>query len=219
MKIFFFALIIIFISLLSCENQNQKDERLAKQYCGSCHIFPEPGLLDKKTWEKKVLPEMAFRMGLDNSPVNIYPFEDQAAILMSLPDGPMISQENWERIKKYYNETAPDSLIIPEQKISDTLKQFEVKTIRLPVLQHQVVTVIAQDSTKDTIYIGTRQGKLYEFNHNFEVKDSIRLSSAPSKLTLQENANPTILLMGIMDPNEQARGSVAILQQDRTLRL
>ena len=147
---------------------------------------------------------MAFRMGLDNSPLNISPFEDQAAILMSLPDGPMISQENWERIKKYYNDTAPDSLIIPEQKISDTLTQFEVKPIRLPVLQHQVVTLIAQDSTKDTIYIGTRQGKLYEFNHNFEVKDSIRLSSAPSKLILQENANPTILLMGIMDPNEQA---------------
>jgi hypothetical protein len=57
---------------------------------------------------------------------------------------------------------------------------------------------------------------LYKLNHNFDVKDSIRLSSAPSKLTLEENADPTILLMGIMDPNEQARGSVAILQQDRT---
>jgi len=159
---------------------------------------------------------MAFRMGLDNSPLSTSPFEDQAAILMSLPDGPMISQENWERIKKYYNETAPDSMIIPEQKISDTLTQFEVKPIRLPVMQHQVVTLIAQDSTKDIIYIGTRQGKLYEFNHNFGVKDSFRLSSAPSKLILQENADPTILLMGIMDPNEQARGSVAVLQQDQT---
>ena len=125
---------------------------------------------------------MAFRMGLDNSPLNTISFEDQAAILMVLPDKPMIAQEDWERIKKYYNDTAPDSLIIPEQKISDTLTQFEVKPIRLPVVQHQVVTLIAQDSTKDTIYIGTRQGKLYEFNHNFEVKDSIRLSSAPSKL-------------------------------------
>ena len=216
MKIFFFGLIIIFISLLSCENQHQKDERLAKQHCGSCHIFPDPNLLDKKTWEKKVLPEMAFRMGLDNSPLNTSPFEDQVAILMSLPPAPMISQENWERIKKYYNETAPDSLIIPEQKINDTLTQFEVKPIRLPVMQHQVVTLIAQDSTKDTIYIGTRQGNLYEFNHNFGVKDSIRLSSAPSKLILQENSDPTILLMGIMDPNEQARGSVAVLQQDQT---
>jgi len=216
MKIFFFGLLIIFISFLSCENQHQKDERLAKQYCGSCHIFPEPSLLDKKSWEKEVLPEMAFRMGLDNSLLSTSTFQDQAAIMMSLPDAPMTSQENWERIKKYYNDTAPDSLIIPEQKISDTLKLFEVKPIRLRVLQHKAVTVIAQDSTKDTIYIGTRQGKLYELNHNFEVKDSIRLSSAPSKLTLQDNADPTILLMGIMDPSEQARGSVAFLQHDRT---
>ena len=61
---------------------------------------------------------MAFRMGLDNSPLNTISFEDQAAILMVLPDAPMISQEDWERIKKYYNDTAPDSLIINDQKIS-----------------------------------------------------------------------------------------------------
>ena len=46
MKIFFFGLIIISISILSCENQNQKAERLAKQHCGSCHIFPQPSLLE-----------------------------------------------------------------------------------------------------------------------------------------------------------------------------
>jgi len=217
MKIFFFALIIGSISILSCENQHQKDERLAKQYCGSCHIFPEPTLLNKKTWEKKVLPEMAFRMGLDNSPMNTISFEDQAAILMVLPDGPMISQEDWERIKKYYNDTAPDSLIINDQKVTDTLIQFEAKPIRLPVGQHQVVTLIAQDSAKDRVYVGTRQGRLYEFNHNFEVTDSIKLPSAPSKLILRDNADPTILLMGIMDPNEQAVGSIAMLRKDRTM--
>jgi hypothetical protein len=36
---------------------------------------------------EKVLPEMAFRMGLDNSPLNTISFEDQAAILV-LPDRP-----------------------------------------------------------------------------------------------------------------------------------
>ena len=149
---------------------------------------------------------MAFRMGLDNSPLNTISFEDQAAILMVLPDEPMIAQEDWERIKKYYNDTAPDSLIINDQKVTDTLTQFEAKPIRLPVAQHQVVTLIAQDSTKDRVYIGTRQGRLYEFNHNFEVTDSIKLPSAPSKLILRDNADPMILLMGIMDPNEQAAG-------------
>ncbi|HZI24526.1 MAG TPA: hypothetical protein VFD46_05590, partial [Chryseolinea sp.] len=185
MKIFFFALIIIFLSILSCENQQQKDVRLARQYCGSCHVFPEPSLLDKKTWEKKVMPEMAFRMGLDNSPLNTISFEDQAAILMTLPDRPMISEQDWESIKKYYNDNAPDSLTIPDQKIIDSITQFDVKPIRLPVAQHQVVTLIAQDSAKDKIYIGTRQGRLYEFNHKLEVTDSLKIPSAPSKVILR----------------------------------
>ncbi|HEX6222768.1 MAG TPA: VCBS repeat-containing protein [Chryseolinea sp.] len=217
MKIFFFALLTVSISLCSCENQQQKDERIAKQYCGSCHVFPDPSLLDKRTWEKKVMPEMAFRMGLDNSPLNTISFEDQASIIMTIPDQPMISNEDWERIKNYYNAKAPDSLIIPDRKITDSITQFEVKPIRLPVGQHQVVTLIALDSASDKIYIGTRQSRLYEFNDKLEVKDSIRLSSAPSKLIIPVNDDPVVLMMGIMDPNEQPAGSVAMIQEDKTL--
>jgi hypothetical protein len=216
MKIFFFALVIISLSILSCENQQQKDQRLAKQYCGSCHAFPDPSLLDKNTWEKKVMPEMAFRMGLDNTQLNTISFEDQASIVMTLPDRPMISNEDWERIKNYYNVTAPDSLTIPDRKITDSVTQFEVKPIRLPIGQHQVVTLIAQDSSNNKIYIGTRQARLYEFNQRLEAKDSIKLSSAPSKLILPVNDNPVVLLMGIMDPNEQPAGSIAMIQPDKT---
>ena len=107
----------------------------------------------------------------------------------------MIALEDWEQIKKYYNDTAPDSLIIEDQEVSDTLTQFEAKPIRLPVGQHQVVTLIKQDSINDRIYVGTRQGKLYEFNDNFAVIDSIKLPSAPSKLILREHADPIILLI------------------------
>ena len=39
-------------------------ETLAKQYCASCHLFPEPQLLDKKTWQDGVLPNMAMRLGI-----------------------------------------------------------------------------------------------------------------------------------------------------------
>ena len=49
-----------------CESQSEKEERLAKQYCGSCHTFPDPALLSKKTWTDQVLPQMAFRMGFSN---------------------------------------------------------------------------------------------------------------------------------------------------------
>ncbi len=37
---------------------------LAQMYCQSCHLFPEPALLDKETWVKRVLPNMALRLGV-----------------------------------------------------------------------------------------------------------------------------------------------------------
>ncbi|HRP33809.1 MAG TPA: hypothetical protein PKV73_18055, partial [Agriterribacter sp.] len=33
-------------------------------YCSSCHLFPEPSLLDKKTWVNNVLPNMGWRLGI-----------------------------------------------------------------------------------------------------------------------------------------------------------
>ena len=111
MKIFLCVLAVVFLSVLSCQNQ-QSDERLARLNCSSCHMFPEPSLLDKKTWEKQVFPEMAFRMGLDNSPLNNIPFEDQAPILRALPDQPMVSAEDWEKIKKYYQDNDEDALVL-----------------------------------------------------------------------------------------------------------
>lgn len=213
MKIFYCAVVVIFLSILSCENQQQKEERLAKKYCGSCHSFPDPALLDKKTWEKDVFPEMAFRMGLDNSQLSTIRFEDQAIIHRSLPNRPMIELENWERIKKYYQTYSPDSMIIPDQTIADTLRQFEAKALRLPIEHHQAVTLIKQDSVTDKIYLGTRPGKLYEFNREFEVQDSFKLASAASKLMLNEKADPMILVMGIMDPNEQSLGNLTVLQR------
>jgi len=51
-------------------------EALARQYCITCHLFPEPDLLDKKTWTSQVMPRMAIRMGLSPESVNQHPEAD-----------------------------------------------------------------------------------------------------------------------------------------------
>jgi hypothetical protein len=215
MKIFFYCVpVILLLSILSCENLKSKEERLAKQYCGSCHAFPDPGLLDKTTWREKVLPEMAFRMGLDNSALSTINFEDQSAILRSLPARPMISEEDWEMIKEYYDTYSPDSLSVPIQNVEDSIKQFEAVPLSLHIAQHQMVTLIKHDSARSSIYVGTRPGKLYEFNTNFKVRDSVQLPSSPSKLEFTDSGDPRVLLMGIMDPNEQPNGSIVDLRND-----
>lgn len=46
--------------------QKPNGEVLAHQYCAGCHVFPDPSLLDKKTWAEGALPYMAPRLGLQN---------------------------------------------------------------------------------------------------------------------------------------------------------
>ncbi|MGD1895304.1 MAG: hypothetical protein ACFB15_32525, partial [Cyclobacteriaceae bacterium] len=65
--------ILVWVSgwLVACSQTKSVDEseQLAQTHCGSCHAFPKPDLLDKATWQKSVLPQMALRMGI--APANI----------------------------------------------------------------------------------------------------------------------------------------------------
>lgn len=42
----------------------KKGEALSKKHCQSCHLLPDPSLLDAKSWEKGVLPQMGPRLGI-----------------------------------------------------------------------------------------------------------------------------------------------------------
>jgi hypothetical protein len=207
MRIPYSAVAIICFIFLSCENQQKKDERIAKQFCTSCHAFPEPSLLDKKTWEKLVLPEMAFRMGLDVSKLATIPIDDQTAVLSAILIT-KISQQQWDAIKRYYAENSPDSIKTFNQEINDTIKQFNTIPYELPRRSSGLTTLIATDTLRHKIYVGTRNSKLYEFNNEFILQDSFRLRSAPSQLLIRENETPLMLAMGTMDPSEQARGEL-----------
>ena len=131
---FLHAIIIcfVFFFLFSCLNQPQKDERLAKQYCASCHIFPDPGLLDKKSWEMNVLPQMSFRMGIDYTPLSSMAFDEQTEVMRILPGQPMVTLEEWESIKNYYLQNAPETLSAPTSTIRSLVKQFEIERFKLP---------------------------------------------------------------------------------------
>src|SRR5687768_12501084 len=101
MKLYYSVVATFFFLFVSCETSDRKQERLVEQHCTSCHAFPDPSLLDKRTWEKTVLPEMAFRMGLDFSRLSQIDLDDHPAVHSVIPKKPMVSPEDWELIKQY----------------------------------------------------------------------------------------------------------------------
>src|SRR5437667_5030468 len=73
------------LMLTKCSRPYRSEgERLAHTYCAACHMFPEPALLDKKTWRTGVLPQMALRLGVP--PKSLFRSEEHTSELQSHHD-------------------------------------------------------------------------------------------------------------------------------------
>lgn len=207
-------LLTLFMALVvfACR-QEDRNETLAKRYCSSCHVFPDPAMLPKETWEKKVLPEMAFRMGLDIWQSQTMDEAEVSTILHSLPPAPMVTDEEWKAISEYYMNAAPDSLTEEGADRYASLKQFSPQELYLPGEGTTMLTTIERDPGSGIIYVGTRQGHLYSLTASLTVHDSMKLASPASDIVfIGESA--VLTCMGIMDPNDQAKGSVIKAEAD-----
>jgi len=194
-----------------CQNDKEKGERLALAHCGSCHEFTPPELLDKETWEKSVLPEMAFRMGLPSPVIGKKSFEELPAALPTIPNPPIISQSDFELITKYFLSMAPDSLMRPKKNEPAVLSQFEPMRVSLTE-SLPMVTMLKTDSN-DRIFVGSRDRSLLVLQNNFTVKEKYLLDSPPA-LAFSNGQKLVCLEMGTMDPNDKTNGKLVELSLD-----
>lgn len=208
------TLIIIFILLPAACGQVDTGEGLAKKHCASCHGFPEPALLDKKTWANDVFPEMSLRMGLKLSKLPHTHEAELHEILQTIPSEPLISDKEWDAIRTYYLTMAPDSLSQGQDHKKSLLQQFSASTIRLPVAGSSRLTMVRSDPYTEKLYVATRDEKLFVLNNLFTPEDSFHLEGPASDIHFTQGARPMVLSMGIMDPNDQRRGTVVQLPDE-----
>lgn len=201
------ATVLSALSILGCETKKQKEERLAQQYCSACHLFPEPSLLPKKIWTKSVIPHMAFLMGFNNlSKIMALSQEERIDVMRSRPSTPMISPEELELIKNYYQREAPDSLSLPlHEPAQDLSTLFDIT----PITRNETPTysLLRIDTINDQVILGNRTGALLTFDKHFQLIDSSFLSSTPAQINIKEK-NYEVLLMGKMDPNDLSHGKL-----------
>ncbi|MBT1708532.1 VCBS repeat-containing protein [Fulvivirgaceae bacterium PWU5] len=191
---------------LGCETPERRDERLARQYCGSCHAYPEPGLLPKALWAERIMPAMALRMGFESMNQLVQMDEDERNALMRiLPDKPMLSEEEFEHIKAYYQRHAPDTLTLPTALVTQPLHQFDAMPYYLPT--PPLITMIQADTLHRQLFVGTRLSKVYTLTEDLVKKDSLTLPGPPSAMIVDDHQR-IFLSMGIMDPNDATRGQV-----------
>lgn len=202
----------------SCgSGQKPNGEVLARQYCAGCHVFPEPSLLDKKTWSEGALPYMAPRLGLQlakNDSAFFQNYEEQLRIeeLGVFPKKPVVSEEEWASIVDYYVRNAPKTLPRPARDTLLPLSNFRAKATQSPVMA--TVTAVRYDPYSRQIWTSHRSGAMFVLNARLKTVDSLFNFESPfSDFRSNQAGEWNLLSMGYMDPNDERNGALLSIRK------
>ena len=200
------ALLTTLALFSACKRRPSDGQTLAHKYCGACHAFPDPSLLDKKSWVNGVLPQMSRRVGLPGK--SLFDETSQSPYLTTLPD--KMSEADWQKIVDYFRNAAPDSL--PDQSLptAPTVDPafFRARPFASGLPSSGIITLIKVDTTRRRVFVGDAGRKVLEiFDFNGRLTASISLSSPATDLLF--NGNELLVLeVGILDPNDEAKGQL-----------
>lgn len=237
MKLYYLAFVAIFGLALSCKNSSQSTteytppvpsdkngKELSEIYCASCHAYPDPSLLDKKTWMDKLLPNMGARLGIKTpnyDPYKGYSQIEQMLIegLETYPTQPRIHQSDWDKIIAYYKTTAPEKLDLsrPDTEFGE-LTFFKPKKVNTNSYA-PVVTLAKFDTTNHEIYIGLLNGKLMRYDLDLKIKQHYQVYAAPVDVSVFKDSTFEILGAGELNPNEQSTGIISSFNKKKNLQV
>lgn len=197
----------------------EKGEALAAKYCQSCHALPDPSLLDAKTWEKGVLPQMGPRLGVFDFNHRHYPSNilDGTLPLGFYPSKPVLTEDEWKSIMDYYTSISPD--VLPKQKrnqtIDNSLSLFSVQhslfqynnaaTSFVKVNPKQPYSIVISDALRQTTYF---------LNKNLQAVDSFHNSGPLVDIELQPDRMLTCNI-GFLNPNNGKFGKGQFIYFDK----
>lgn len=98
----------------------QRGKQMVGQYCGSCHMVPEPVLLPKAMWDEGVLPRMGPFLGITSFRGKPY-YRANDAGAPFFPAKPVLNIAQWTDVVNYYLATAPE--VLPAQSRSGEIKK------------------------------------------------------------------------------------------------
>jgi hypothetical protein len=200
------ALVLACVSLARCHGPySSEGESLARTYCAACHVFPEPQLLDKATWQSGVLPAMAPRLGVPTTS-SFEALQNPNMIVLTKA----VSAEDWGKIVRYYRDQSPDTL--PDQSLPAEPQVdpgfFKVGPFVPRMQSSGIITLLKTDTAHERIFVGeagTNQLRIFDWNRH--LLSTLTLPSPPTDVIV-ENGHVLVLESGILAPNDEPKGSL-----------
>lgn len=192
----------------------RRGQELAITLCASCHIYPEPALLDRVTWGMEVLPDMALWLGLrlnDKDPYDELGLSERVRAANIIPDQPAISVEDWRAICLFYLESAP-SIPQPQPgraRIEPSLPGFVVELPRFR--GNPRTTLVRIDPEQRRIILGSvgeqYTGTLDIFTQDGVRERGLRVPAPPVAVTIEKD-RLVATLIGDYGPSDELNGAI-----------
>ena len=178
---------------------------LAKKYCVSCHQFPEPSLLDKKSWENGVLPAMAKQLRIQDY-MGQY-FADKNSTL---------STAEWVKIVDWYKSKAPDSLIIPKPAVAPLSDWAGFKVERPKQVNQQMpamTTLLAINPADHQLYSADAANNFYGWDAKLKPYLIHRFDSPVTGLNFAapDPQQGIFTCIGQMMPVDSSKGKIYLM--------
>lgn len=203
---------------------------LAEMYCASCHALPDPKTLDKKTWKDHVLVRMGALLGVyyDNQqyydslpPRWLEPGEGGRRIVQAgvYPPKPVISREEYQKIRKFFLAGAPDRSSPPSgmPAIIGETPVFKPKPILAGTDRKPQVTGVAIDPENGDLYASFYQHSFARLNSFGFVQDEMPLKGGIVDIKL-ESKRISVTDIGNMFGVDNPSGSFSSAKNFKRLR-
>lgn len=213
----FFSLLFI-ISCNQKTNTSQSGEELAKVHCASCHLFPEPNLLDKSSWKNNVLPDMALQLGFQINGDMIYPDiqQEKRGDSTYWVSKSALSIDDWNKIVAYYTEKAPEKMA-PQNRppVTELTTLFDISASQIQNNGFPAVSYLKIDEGNQLIYEASHfDSSLNVFDKNLKPVSSRKLKANIVDIDFGEDLKKAgarsgfMTSIGIMHPNDLRKGKL-----------
>jgi hypothetical protein len=193
-------------------------EKLAKEVCGRCHLYPDPTALPRTYWEKQIFPSMAKfmgRFGSADSRDSMFEIGEagervkQAGVF---PNHPLINDDDWNMILAYYLQNAPEKIDFPKVQFTSNSNLFKLEK-PLAARGSASTTLLKGLGQGQFIYGDAGTGRYIEFGAGFSIKKMGELEQGPVHF-IRKDKYDLITVMGSFAPTDAATGMLVKLPRD-----
>jgi hypothetical protein len=189
-------------------------EQLARNRCAACHPFPDPNLLDRKTWEEHTLPWMKIFMGLDPLRVELSKEAKYLKATGKFPEEPILPETEWETIMEYFDQAAPEDPLTLDSRPQIELGIPNFRTQPQRYRRQTPMTTMVHISRNDRrIYLGdAKAGVLDVMTPEGRGQGSLGVDNIPVSMTETEQGI-YLTCIGKFFPSEKPVGSLLYLER------